>query len=479
VAARRLLLSVGAASLALVATACGAGERDSLFAEGDVLFVRDGAIYAMPPEGGAERRVVEGHSPRWSPDGARFAYLADETGDPDGGEGTSLWVLESGDGGRRRVLGGKELGVDGFAWAPDGTRLAVSDGLGISIASLDGGAPNRLSFASELSSSLDWSPDGRELLAAGLGEVVALDVASHRTRVVSPNHADGDPRWSPDGELIALTRRDILGADGSWLLTIDRDGRETELTSGFEDGNPAWSSDGERLYFSRAPKRGDGDAVAELDEVLERTEIYVLDLKSREVTRLTENAAYDTTPEPRPADRSLPDPPEEVEGDVVVPDLVRREIDFEQEQRRFAELGLELRAPDAVRDGQSVLLVIEQAPKAGTRVRGGTAVELLALDASDPFAGRRFSSAVWKAHPHCDEDTNPRGRMYADLAGRVLENGMTRARVLALLGPPDRTEGGALQYPLGFWSGFGIDCDYLAVELDRRGVVTDFFKWQS
>lgn len=475
-AAKRLLLSVAAGSLAFVGAACGAGERESLFAEGDVLFVRGGAIYAMTQDGDAERRVVEGGSPRWSPDGARFAYLVDETGAADGRDGTSLWVYEADDGSRRRVLGGKDVSIDALAWAPDGTRVAVSDILGVSIALLDGGKTKRLSLAAGLAFSLDWSPDGRELLVSDLGELVAIGVDSRRTRTIPSRFDDRDGRWSPDGELIARSRVDLIGGTGSWLLTVGPDGRETELTRGFEDGSPSWSSDGTRLYFDRAPRRREPGAI---EETLERTEIFVLDVESGELTQLTDNAVYDHSPEPRPSDRSLPDPPEEVTGDIAVPSLVGREVRLAEEQRRFADLGLELLAPDAARDEYSVLLVVEQVPEAGARVPEGTIVELTAFDASDPFAGRDFSSAVWKAHPNCDEDTNPRGRMYSDLVERVLEKGMTRVRVLGLLGPPDRTEAGALQYPLGFWSGFGIDCDYLAVELDGRGVVTDFERWQS
>ena len=211
----------------------------------------------MSQDGTDARRVVEGDSPRWSPDGDRFAYVVDETGDADGGDGRSLWIMEA-DGSTRRVLGdAKESRVDAFAWAPDGTRLAVGDGLGISIAQLDGGKPKRLSFAgAALASSFDWSPDGRELLVSDFAQTVALDLQSRRSRTISSHPFDGAPRWSPDGEVIALSRQELVGGEGSWLITIDADGGETELTSGFDDDEPAWSSDGERIYFSRGTAGG-------------------------------------------------------------------------------------------------------------------------------------------------------------------------------------------------------------------------------
>lgn len=79
-----------------------------------------------------------------------------------------------------------------------------------------------------------------------------------------------------------------------------------------------------------------------------------------------------------------------------------------------------LQRPSLTRDTQSVLFVVEQSPRGGSHVREGTVVKLLALDVSNPFAGRRFSSRVWQAHPDCNEDANPRGRMYSDLAGCIL-----------------------------------------------------------
>jgi hypothetical protein len=53
---------------------------------------------------------------------------------------------------------------------------------------------------------------------------------------------------------------------------------------------------------------------------------------------------------------------------------------------------------------------------------------------------------------------------------------MTREAVKGLLGEPETAEG---DWPLGFASGFGVDCDFLHVEFDRRGGLVRVYHWQS
>ena len=55
---------------------------------------------------------------------------------------------------------------------------------------------------------------------------------------------------------------------------------------------------------------------------------------------------------------------------------------------------------------------------------------------------------------------------------------MTREAVVDLLGRGTRSERG-LDYPLGEWSGFRIDCDYLHVEFDSRNRLLRAYAWQS
>ncbi len=84
--------------------------------------------------------------------------------------------------------------------------------------------------------------------------------------------------------------------------------------------------------------------------------------------------------------------------------------------------------------------------------------------------------------------------MTRSLLRHHLRPGMTKAEVLALLGPPDG-EGGAnsehlrdedkrlnrsvLLYALGAWSGFRMDEDFLSVIFDNSDRVVAVLWWQS
>jgi dipeptidyl aminopeptidase/acylaminoacyl peptidase len=57
-------------------------------------------------------------SPRWSPDGGALAFLSDR------GERTELWRLPA-DGGEAVRVADLKSAVQGFAWSPDGKRIAV------------------------------------------------------------------------------------------------------------------------------------------------------------------------------------------------------------------------------------------------------------------------------------------------------------------------------------------------------------------
>lgn len=57
-------------------------------------------------------------SPRWSPDGSRLAFLADN----DDGQ-SQVWVMPMDGGDAKRITDDKQ-GVDEFSWSPDGKRIA-------------------------------------------------------------------------------------------------------------------------------------------------------------------------------------------------------------------------------------------------------------------------------------------------------------------------------------------------------------------
>lgn len=475
----RLLNSLLVCACLVAPLASGCSLRGDESDGDEILFVREetdgAAIHLLPDDGEEARRLVAGDSPRWSPDGSRFAYIV-----RDEQRGTSVWAMDPDTEETHRVASADS--VVAFDWAPDGVRLAHTDHQRIVVVNTETGESEPVAI-DYFVHGLDWSPDGRTLLVSSAASVWTLDLETGAGRSVAPRRWVEHGRWSPDGERIALAERNSpynprrnafdLPADGRMesaiVITGQSGGSGERVTDGAFDLDPAWSDDGQRIYFTRQP-------ASRLDEPSreEESEIYVVDLESRSLGRLTETAT-DRLPDPRPDDRSLPSPPEPTTGDVVVPDLVDTHVLIEDETRRFEELGLELETAIPP-DPDWLMVVNDQAPRGGSRVPEGTVVRLDGFDLSSLYAtpniAERFSAETWKAHPGCDADR--RARMYFDLVDRVLQRGMPREEVLALLGKPGTSDAGTATWPIGVLSTEPVDCIYLRVEFDPRGRATRF-----
>lgn len=194
--------------------------------------------------------------PRFSPDGAEIAYAAST-----GRDEPALRVIDRA--GRERVVAPlRRLGP--AEWEGDGSSFLLSE--------LEFHGPHRI-FADlyrvrgsgekeDLTEGARiWepslSPDGRRIVAVrsaeGTNVLVLRDLADGAERVLTerdPGVAWSLPRWSPDGERIAVGRWRRGGYFD--VVLLDAEGRlEREVTSDRAmDRDPAWSPDGRHLVFS-------------------------------------------------------------------------------------------------------------------------------------------------------------------------------------------------------------------------------------
>ncbi|HYI64637.1 MAG TPA: amidohydrolase family protein [Allosphingosinicella sp.] len=112
--------------------------------------------------------------------------------------------------------------------------------------------------------NVDVSPDGRTIAFDLLGDIYTMPIAGGRpTRISSGLAFDMQPRFSPDGRMIAFTS-DRGGGDNIWVMNADGSGARAITRETFRLLNaPAWSPDGQyiaaRKHFTTQRSLGTGE----------------------------------------------------------------------------------------------------------------------------------------------------------------------------------------------------------------------------
>ena len=264
----------------------------------------------LEPEDLYAIKLVE--DPQITPDGERIAYVVAEIDRKTYEYHRSIWVTATDAGQPRRYTAGDNDTTP--RWSPDGRSLAFTRApagelkpkaeeerdRGVGKAQLwllpaDGGEARQLTWARWGAGDPVWSPDGASIVyAAEVGEPddpEAEDAGLDEKSVPAVRRIDR--LWNRlDGKGWIYERR-------SHLFRISSEGGQPEqLTDGdWDDGSPAFSPDGRRIAFTsdRTAERWSWPA----------NDIWVLDLASKRLTRLTDETVYAGPPAWSPDGRQV------------------------------------------------------------------------------------------------------------------------------------------------------------------------------
>ena len=201
------------------------GDREGLMVVG-----RDGGTprFVATMQGTNSALTYEGSSIAWSPDSRRLAYVSTTPGP------------------ETEAASGDPVVITRYKYKPDywegTTRFNDNRRRHVFLVDLGGGEPRPLTSGVYEEHSIDWSPDGKEILCVSNREpdpdlfynpdLFAIRVADGSLRrLTATEGAEFVPRWSPDGSSIAFlgTRRgltDLETDDGGHARLADERGRQ-------------------------------------------------------------------------------------------------------------------------------------------------------------------------------------------------------------------------------------------------------------
>jgi dipeptidyl aminopeptidase/acylaminoacyl peptidase len=193
-------------------------------------------------------------------------------------------------------------------WSPDGTRLAFYDrknrGLGV-LTVATGQTVTLVSFEPDSEHEVNWmtwSPDGKRIAFVktwmGFGSVGGIWIVDTEQPEAAVQIAEMEMNaaalsWSPVANqlLFVSEQGERLTSEipiNLWLIDIES-GRKQQLTFNFTlgGGAPTWSPDGNYIAF---------DGVNMLEQENGQYDIWLMALKSGEISRLTDDLTNDLNP---------------------------------------------------------------------------------------------------------------------------------------------------------------------------------------
>lgn len=216
-------------------------------------------VYWLEPWPVAAGPLAPGSAP--AADSGRIAYLRQPVAAPGQPAPATELVIAAADGSTPVSVSPAGVDVRGFAWSPDGARLAFYDAQQLYVIDADGQNLRQLTQTAEATNSDPaWAPDGTRLAFTsdrdGNAEIYAINVDGSGLANLTQNPAaDTDPTWSPDGAQIAfVSDRDAPGVERAAepnIFVMGSNGANPLVlrTTPGAKSQPAWSPRGGEIAY--------------------------------------------------------------------------------------------------------------------------------------------------------------------------------------------------------------------------------------
>jgi nickel/cobalt transporter (NicO) family protein len=196
----------------------------------------------------------------WSPNGTRIVYEYTRLSDKNITGLPTLWWADITSGEANSVFQEAQLPGANPRWSPDGKWLSYAKSDEIRLYNLGTGESHAIQ--SPIASAAYWSPDSKKILYRDvilrdrlfITQLFVYDLSSGIEAKINPdlNYENLSAAWSPDGEWIAVVRRELSVPLGNQIWVMRADGSEPRAltsASGLLHNNLTWSRDGKYLLY--------------------------------------------------------------------------------------------------------------------------------------------------------------------------------------------------------------------------------------
>lgn len=243
-------------------------------------------LYIIDIENGGEPKQWtfgenRNHSPRWSPDGSKVAFVTNRNGK------NQIFVMDA-NGGEAQQAASFKNGASGPVWSPDGAKIACSVSLKPDEDLLEKEEEKKDEKKLEpfVAVEMKYKSDAAGFWDGKYKQTAIINLADGKAELLAKGEADYHLQcWSPDGKTIVLSADETQERDFSFksdLLLIDiESGKKTIITNGKGYyGNASFSPNGKYLGYAGHEREYENATLSQL---------WIHELETGQVQCITEN----------------------------------------------------------------------------------------------------------------------------------------------------------------------------------------------